>query len=553
MNLKLWRLAALSLFGVAGAMLAGCDDTYLPQGSGRSEQPISSAALEQMTKIDTTPSSPVLIRTYKKEAELEIWKMNSQGQYALLKTYPMCRWSGQLGPKKREGDLQVPEGFYTITPGQLNPNSHYYLAFNVGYPNAYDKAYGRDGGNVMVHGVCSSAGCFSMTDEQVADIYAIARDAFRGGQREIQLQSYPFRMTPENLAKYRLDPNIAFWKEIKKGSDYFEVTKTEPNVLVCDKHYVFGAVAQGPVSNVGACPKLERDEEVASEIAEKDSKDEIKAEQLASSGVKAIRTVYADGGQNPVFKGYKDTSDPEALEYPPQEIVLQDRAPLRPVWPQRKWTPSGSTRRSWRESMARTPLRRRQSPRRRRRARALPRSGLPPMRGRLPRRTPRRLETASIPATAPAQNSVAEASVQPVAMVTPAQTSGAEGGVWGASTSSVKKWLNWGDKASAQPSATAMAPRQDLTAPLPPDRTSPQAQGAANHKEKERLRASQDGPERQGHDRREAERASGAVTPRPKGSRRFCVSPRRGTVASPHLAGPLWAPLPERPFLAIDR
>ena len=196
-----------------------------------------------MTKIDTTPSSPTLIRTYKKEAELEIWKMKSNGEYALLKTYPMCRWSGQLGPKKREGDMQVPEGFYTIAPGQMNPNSHYYLAFNVGYPNAYDRAYGRTGGTVMVHGVCSSAGCFSMTDEQVADIYAIARDAFRGGQREIQLQSYPFHMTAENLAKFRLDPNIDFWKELKNGSDHFEVTKQEPPVVVCGKHYVFGATA----------------------------------------------------------------------------------------------------------------------------------------------------------------------------------------------------------------------------------------------------------------------------------------------------------------------
>ena len=156
--------------------------------------------------------------------------MKSNGEYALLKTYPMCRWSGQLGPKKKEGDMQVPEGFYTIAPGQMNPNSHYYLAFNVGYPNAYDRAYGRTGGTVMVHGVCSSAGCFSMTDEQVADIYAIARDSFRGGQREIQLQSYPFHMTAENLAKFRLDPNIDFWKDLKNGSDHFEVVKQEPPV-----------------------------------------------------------------------------------------------------------------------------------------------------------------------------------------------------------------------------------------------------------------------------------------------------------------------------------
>ena len=195
MNSIIRRLAAVGLTGAACALIAGCDNSYLDQGPGRSEQPISSATLAEMAKLDTTPSSPTLIRTYKKEAELEIWKMKSNGEYALLKTYPMCRWSGQLGPKKREGDMQVPEGFYAIAPGQMNPNSHYYLSFNVGYPNAYDRAYGRTGGTVMVHGVCSSAGCFSMTDQQIADIYAIARNSFKSGQREIQLQSYPFHMT----------------------------------------------------------------------------------------------------------------------------------------------------------------------------------------------------------------------------------------------------------------------------------------------------------------------------------------------------------------------
>ena len=170
MTLPFGRVAAFGLTCAAGALLAGCDDSYLDNGPNRSEQPISSATLAEMTKIDTTPSSPVLVRTYKKEAELEIWKMKSDGHYALLKTYPMCRWSGQLGPKTREGDMQVPEGFYTIAPGQMNPNSHYYLSFNVGYPNAYDRALGRTGGSVMVHGVCSSAGCFSMTDAQIAEI-----------------------------------------------------------------------------------------------------------------------------------------------------------------------------------------------------------------------------------------------------------------------------------------------------------------------------------------------------------------------------------------------
>jgi murein L,D-transpeptidase YafK len=207
------RLAGFALAASLAALLAGCEgDGQLAAGSGRSLAPISSQMLALMQEHDTTESSPVLIRTYKKEAELEIWKMKSDGRYALLKSYPMCRWSGQLGPKKSEGDRQVPEGFYTIAPGQMNPNSNYYLSFNVGYPNAYDRAYGRTGGTIMVHGVCSSAGCFSMTDAQIAEIYALAREAFNGGQHAIQMQSYPFHMTAENLAKHRLDPNIAFWK-----------------------------------------------------------------------------------------------------------------------------------------------------------------------------------------------------------------------------------------------------------------------------------------------------------------------------------------------------
>ena len=111
-----------------------------------------------------------------------MWKKNRDGQYELLKTYPICRWSGDLGPKKKEGDRQAPEGFYTITPGQMNPASNYYLAFNTGFPNAYDRAWGYTGSELMVHGDCSSRGCYAMTDEQIQEIYALARESFFGGQ-----------------------------------------------------------------------------------------------------------------------------------------------------------------------------------------------------------------------------------------------------------------------------------------------------------------------------------------------------------------------------------
>src|SRR5690349_6116914 len=216
--MNLTRLLALA--GVA-IILAGCQ-SGLPTGSARSQVPIPPATMALMSSKGMAPSDPILIRAYKKESEMEVWKRGRDGRYALLKTYPICRWSGQLGPKIRQGDRQAPEGFYAVSPAQMNPNSAYYLSFDTGFPNAYDRSHGYTGGNLMVHGSCSSAGCYAMTDEAIAEIYAIAREAFAGGQRSFQFQAYPFRMTAENMAKYRSDPNIAFWKILKKGSDRFE-------------------------------------------------------------------------------------------------------------------------------------------------------------------------------------------------------------------------------------------------------------------------------------------------------------------------------------------
>ena len=281
-----------------------------------------------MEKVGTTKEAPTLIRAYKKEAELEVWKMRPDGSYVHLKTYPMCRWSGQLGPKTKEGDRQVPEGFYTINPGQLNPNSSYYLSFNVGYPNAYDRALGHTGGTIMVHGVCSSMGCFSMTDQQIAEIYAVVRTSLNSGQNAVQMQSYPFHMTPENLARHRLDPNIAFWKQLKEGNDHFEVSKREPEVGVCGKHYVFDAKAANGqrLDPEAACPPLKRDSEVAALVAEKQARDDAKIAELATSGVKPVRLVYQDGGQHPAFTArVAEVSRPEAL-VPPTEIAMEERA-----------------------------------------------------------------------------------------------------------------------------------------------------------------------------------------------------------------------------------
>ena len=322
------RLAGLALLG---GTLAACQDTGSTSNS-RAYRPIPSDVLALMSEKGTDAHKPILIRAFKKEAELEIWKMRDDGQYALLKTYPMCRWSGQLGPKTREGDRQVPEGFYTITPGQMNPNSNYYLSFNVGYPNAYDKAHGYTGGLIMVHGDCSSAGCFSMTDEQIAEIYAIAREAFGGGQRGIQMQSLPFRMNADNLAKHRFDPNIKFWKELKEGVDQFEVSKQETKVAVCASRYVFGATPpEGKrFDATDACPTMQDDPALKAQVAEKQKRDEARVAELVASGVKPVKVVYADGGQHPEFATKVTTlSRPEAIEAGPREIVIDEKG--RPV------------------------------------------------------------------------------------------------------------------------------------------------------------------------------------------------------------------------------
>jgi murein L,D-transpeptidase YafK len=252
--------------------------------------------------------SPILIRLFKQEAELEVWKQTRSGQFALLKTYPICRWSGDLGPKVREGDRQAPEGFYSINPSQMNPQSAYYLSFNTGFPNAFDRALGRSGSQLMVHGDCSSRGCYAMTDEQIAEIYSLGRESFFGGQKAFQFQAYPFRMTPVNMAKHRNNPNMAFWKMIKEGYDHFEVTRQEPKVDFCEKKYVFDATKapdakRDPVFDASAkCPAYVIPEDVASAVREKEERDQAEYNKLVSRGTPMARmNTGIDGGMNKIF------------------------------------------------------------------------------------------------------------------------------------------------------------------------------------------------------------------------------------------------------------
>jgi murein L,D-transpeptidase YafK len=265
------------------------------------------AALAAPAKEDAH-TSPILVRVFQEEAELEVWKQDTTGHFQILKTYPICRWSGDLGPKLWEGDRQTPEGFYRVTPELMNPHSNYYLSINIGYPNSFDKANNRDGSLLMIHGDCWSSGCYAMTDEQIGEIYSLARDSFLGGRPSFQVQAYPFRLTPVNLARHRNNPNLTFWKMLKIGNDHFETTHLEPKVDVCNRRYVFDA--QRPLNSpkplvfnpTGECPAFIVNPTIARRALEKQRADELEYARLLEDNVRAAPTYSElDGGMNEAF------------------------------------------------------------------------------------------------------------------------------------------------------------------------------------------------------------------------------------------------------------
>jgi len=284
--------------------VTGCktEGTYNPV-AGKANSPVPPKLLAELADKNMDVTSPILLRVFKNESELELWKKDRNGRFALLKTYPICKWSGDLGPKIKAGDRQAPEGFYEITPAQMNPNSQYHLSFNLGFPNAFDRAHDRTGAHLMVHGDCSSSGCYAVGDDQVAEIFALGRESFFGGQKSFQVQAYPFRMTASNMAKNRNNAHMPFWRMLKEGNDHFEVTRLEPKVSVCDKRYVFNAsVPNGSFNARAACPAYEVPQEIASAVANKQRSDELQFAQLTARGMPTAPIKSGrDGGMHPTF------------------------------------------------------------------------------------------------------------------------------------------------------------------------------------------------------------------------------------------------------------
>ncbi len=299
---RIGRAGLLLAVGLAALALASCSDYggSLPKHM----RPLNSKTRSLVDRKGMEQRAPILVRIFKEEATLEVWKLQkSSGRYAFLKDYDICAWSGVLGPKIKEGDRQAPEGFYTIRPAQMNPDSNYYLAFNIGYPNEFDRSLGRTGSELMVHGACSSSGCYSMTDENIQEIYTLGRLAFQGGQREFQVEAYPFRMTPENMAKHRNDPNMPFWMMLKEGYDHFELTGQPPKVDVCDHRYVFNSVPSDGRSFIPSaqCPPMSMPEPIRIAVEDKEAKDNAKMLLIADrldrreggNGVKALQVAMS--------------------------------------------------------------------------------------------------------------------------------------------------------------------------------------------------------------------------------------------------------------------
>jgi|GEM_PF-157851 len=203
------------------------------------QQPVSKELKQQLL------GTPVFIQIFKQERTLDLYgKIGNE--YRLLNSFRICDFSGGLGPKRVEGDFKSPEGFYSVRLNQLKPDSHFYRAINIGFPNQYDRENGYSGNYLMIHGNCVSIGCYAMTNAYMDQIYTYVNAALRNGQSQVEVNIFPFRMTDSNMLRHRDSAYIGFWKQLKPGYDYFLKYKQPPNVSVNNGQYV---LKQNPFSN----------------------------------------------------------------------------------------------------------------------------------------------------------------------------------------------------------------------------------------------------------------------------------------------------------------
>lgn len=208
-------------------------------GNERSRQAatrVSEPLRAELHTLGAKWGAAIYVRIFKASDELEIW-VDSGTRHQLLRTWPICTWSGELGPKQRQGDGQAPEGFYAVGPQQLNPASNYHLSFNLGYPNAYDRALGRTGDYLMVHGNCVSIGCYAMGDAAIEEIYTLVAAALAHGQDRVPVHIFPFRMDVGWEDLHVRSEWLPFWKELAPAYRAFADSGQPPKVAVDGQHY----------------------------------------------------------------------------------------------------------------------------------------------------------------------------------------------------------------------------------------------------------------------------------------------------------------------------
>src|SRR5262245_6728439 len=234
---------AMAALGFAGLRMAA---SHQNDAGLMTPDPLASeragARDQRLADKGLTAGSPILIRIFKAEFEFELW-MRKGERFELFATYPICYWSGTLGPKMHEGDKQAPEGFYAVGLNQIHRSGRWPRSLNIGYPNALDRAHARTGSLILVHGGCTSTGCFAMTNPVMAEIYGLAEQALQQGQERIPIHVFPFRMTEANLAAGSVVHGEwrDFWHNLKLGYDLFERTRVPPKVGICNKQYALSA------------------------------------------------------------------------------------------------------------------------------------------------------------------------------------------------------------------------------------------------------------------------------------------------------------------------
>ena len=230
-------VVAVALYAVRHRVMTVLPDPVAPKrdiARIRTEQ--TARLTKSLADIGVAFGTPLYLRIFKEEGAFEVFVKHND-TYRLFRRYPICTFSGALGPKLKEGDHQSPEGFYTVDLAALNPNSRFHLSFNLGFPNAYDRGHDRTGSFLMVHGGCVSVGCYAMTDPMIEEIYVLVEAALRAGQPSVPVHAFPFRMTDARMALAGADSWFSFWSELRAAYTIFETTRLPAVITVNDGHY----------------------------------------------------------------------------------------------------------------------------------------------------------------------------------------------------------------------------------------------------------------------------------------------------------------------------